>query len=418
MAINFTDSPSNGATITANGKTYTYESSSAKWKASAADSSGGGGVTTYANIAALPSSGNTGGDLVFVTDVKAAYMWDGTEWDRLFSGQNMLPEFTTSPAASYDLATDGTATTVTVAATDPEGFAVTYSHDTSPSNQAQATITQSGGTFTVTPSTSSSNEGTFTARFKAFDGVRTNSVSSTFNLEFWNPNTVSGLVGWWDFGNSSSYGGSGTTVNDISTNSNNITGILNSTYTASSTAHSVPTMQFALSGYNGNFTIPDAVTTSSGGKTYIVIFYYDGWNGSTGSGNIPWSVESDSSSYYTGLIKDGDTVGAINAGFTAESGQSIQHRVNGSTVLTTRDAIHAQYDFSKYNTFIASGLAGSQAASTSLAWQAYWTSNDWKTPTHVRAVLVYDSVVSTANMELIHDYYRGLLGSSNMTAWS
>ena len=212
MAINFTDSPSNGATITANGKTYTYESSSAKWKASAADSSGGGGVTTYANIAALPSSGNTGGDLAFVTDVKAFYGWDGTEWDRVFSGKNMLPEFTTSPAASYDLAADGTATTVTIAATDPEGFAVSYSHDTSPTNQAQATITQSGGTFTVTPSTTTSNAGTFTARFKAFDGVRTNSASSTFNLEFWNPDTVSGLVGWWDFGNSSSYRGSGTTL--------------------------------------------------------------------------------------------------------------------------------------------------------------------------------------------------------------
>ena len=144
----------------------------AKWKASAADSGGGGGVTTYANIAALPSSGNTGGDLAFVTDVKAFYGWDGTEWDRVFSGKNMLPEFTTSPAASYDLATDGTATTVTVAATDPEGFAVSYSHDTSPTNQAQATITQSGGTFTITPSTTQSDEGTFTARFKAFDGVR------------------------------------------------------------------------------------------------------------------------------------------------------------------------------------------------------------------------------------------------------
>jgi hypothetical protein len=184
MAINFPDSPSDGDTITANGKTYTYESSSAKWKASAAASDGGGSVTTYANIAALPSSGNTGGDLAFVTDVKAFYGWDGTEWDRVFSGVNTLPEFTTSPAASYDLATDGTATTVTVAATDPEGFAVTYSHDTSPSNQAQATITQSGGTFTVTPSTTTSNAGTFTARFKAFDGVRTNSVSSTFELDF------------------------------------------------------------------------------------------------------------------------------------------------------------------------------------------------------------------------------------------
>jgi len=144
----------------------------------------GGGVTTYANIAALPSSGNTGGDLAFVTDVKAFYGWDGTEWDRVFSGKNMLPEFTTSPAASYNLASDGTATTVTVAATDPEGFAVSYSHDTSPTNQAQATITQSGGTFTVTPSTTESNAGTFTARFKAFDGVRTNSVSSTFGLNF------------------------------------------------------------------------------------------------------------------------------------------------------------------------------------------------------------------------------------------
>ena len=147
-------------------------------------SSSGGGVTTYANIAALPSSGNTGGDLAFVTDVKAFYGWDGTEWDRIFSGQNMLPEFTTSPAASYSLASDGTATTVTVAATDPEGFAVTYSHDTTPTNQSQATITQSGGTFTVTPSTTESNAGSFTARFKAFDGVRTNSISSTFALNF------------------------------------------------------------------------------------------------------------------------------------------------------------------------------------------------------------------------------------------
>ena len=190
MAINFTDSPSDGATITANGKTYTYESSSAKWKASAAASGGGGSVTTYANIAALPSSGNTGGDLAFVTDVKAFYGWDGTEWDRVFSGKNMLPEFTTSPAASYDLADDGTATTVTIAATDPEGFAVSYSHDTSPTNQAQATITQSGGTFTVTPSTTTSNAGTFTARFKAFDGVRTNSASSTFSLEFSNANAI------------------------------------------------------------------------------------------------------------------------------------------------------------------------------------------------------------------------------------
>jgi len=212
VAVNFTDSPSNGDTITADGRTYTYDSSSSTWKITATSGGGGGSVTTYANIAALPSSGNTGGDLAFVTDVKALYVWDGTEWDRIFSGVNTLPEFTTTPAASYDLALDGTATTVTVAATDPEGFAVTYSHDTSPSNQAQATITQSGGTFTVTPSTTASNAGTFTARFKAFDGVRTNSASSTFSLSFYE------YVNWTTT-NSYYNSGSGWQLND---NGNNI----------------------------------------------------------------------------------------------------------------------------------------------------------------------------------------------------
>ena len=51
-------------------------------------------------------------------------------FDRVYTGLSEVPEFTTSPAASYNLAVDGTATTVTVAATDPEGFDVTYSYDT------------------------------------------------------------------------------------------------------------------------------------------------------------------------------------------------------------------------------------------------------------------------------------------------
>ena len=165
MAVSDTapSSPSNGALWFDSTELVPYiyyaDGTSNQWVEfyPASASSGGGGVTTYANIAALPSSGNTGGDLAFVTDVKAFYGWDGTEWDRIFSGQNTLPSFSTSPAASYDLALDGTATTVTVAATDPEGFAITYSHDTTPANQAQATITQSGGTFTVTPSTTPSN---------------------------------------------------------------------------------------------------------------------------------------------------------------------------------------------------------------------------------------------------------------------
>ena len=371
-------------------------------------SSSGGGVTTYANIAALPSSGNTAGDLAFVTDVKAFYGWDGTEWDRIFSGQNMLPEFTTSPAASYNLASDGTATTVTVAATDPEGFAITYSHDTTPANQAQATITQSGGTFTVTPSTTVSNGGTFTARFKAFDGVRTNSASSTFSLSF-GPTSISGLIGYWDFGDSSSYGGSGTTWTDISSNSNNIT-FSGGTYSSSTTAHGVAAMQFAAGGQSvGNFEFPTALTGTGSGKAKTVILIYH--TPTSLEDTLLWSYSS-SNSTYAFVLQDGVTA-ALTANFSAHSGESIVHRANGNTALTTRDAAFDAHEQSKYNTAIISGAV----FASGVDFNGYLAS-DYRKAHHVRALIVYDTVLSTTNMQKIHDYYRAILGSSNMPAWS
>ena len=142
-------------------------------------------VTSYANLAAFPSSGNSVGDLAFASDTGGLYVWDGTEWDRVASGADELPVFSTEPASSYDLATDGTATTISLAATDPEGFAISYDHDTTPSNQSQATIVNNNdGTFTVTPSTDSANEGSFSLRFKASDGVNISSKTSTMNLLF------------------------------------------------------------------------------------------------------------------------------------------------------------------------------------------------------------------------------------------
>ena len=114
------------------------------WDPASSSSGGGSGVTSYANFAAFPGS-PTEGDLAYAQDTNALYLYDGSAWDRVYTGLSEVPEFTTSPAASYNLAQDGTATTVTVAATDPEGFDVTYSYDTSPSNQTQATITNSGG---------------------------------------------------------------------------------------------------------------------------------------------------------------------------------------------------------------------------------------------------------------------------------
>ena len=183
MAINFPDSPSNGDTFTANGVVYTYNATQTLWKTSSAggggssvtvsdtaptspsdgdqwfDSTDGsllvyyndgsssqwvvvsgpagadgsdgadgasGSPTSYANLAAFPSSGNTAGDLGFATDTKSSYMWDGVAWQRMSIGNQLGPRFTTSPSAGTILPTDGSTTTITRVATDDAGFPITY----------------------------------------------------------------------------------------------------------------------------------------------------------------------------------------------------------------------------------------------------------------------------------------------------
>ena len=180
---------------------YYADGSSSQWVPASPQQTGPAGTdgtsatpVSYANIAAFPSSGNTTGDLGFAINTKGMYVWDGVEWDRISSGSNEAPEITTEPAASISLATDGSTTsTITMAATDPEGFPITYSHDTNPTSQAQATsITESGGVFTLTPSGTQSNAGSFTLRTKASDGVHVTTRSSTIKLG-WGISNVYGI---------------------------------------------------------------------------------------------------------------------------------------------------------------------------------------------------------------------------------
>ena len=62
-----------------------------------------GGATSYANAAALPTSGNSAGDLAFTLDKKALYNWDGAEWDRVYSGPNETLTWDTSLGATTGL---------------------------------------------------------------------------------------------------------------------------------------------------------------------------------------------------------------------------------------------------------------------------------------------------------------------------
>jgi len=159
-----------------------------------ADASGGG-VTVYDNTGDLPSSGNTDGDLAWVKDVtgsgalKAFYIWDGSAWKRVPTGTDQGPLITTEPPTSQ--LNLQTTSTVTMVASDPEGFPVTYSIDYNTTNNAlpsqlsaATSINQSTGVFTFTPATSASNNGTFKARLNASDGARSTSRFVDFILDY------------------------------------------------------------------------------------------------------------------------------------------------------------------------------------------------------------------------------------------
>ena len=253
--VNLPDSPADGTTQDVGGITYTYSSSKGYWTAAASSGGGGGGgasvtssdtapsspsagdlwyksdtnalyvyytdadssqwvgvsgpagaagadgtdgtdgssatPTSYTNFAGFPSSNNTLGDFAVAQDTKALYMWDGTEWDRIAAGSDETPYILTEPATSLALSSIGGTSTVTMVATDPEGFDIEYgiaynnSGSALPAQLASATtINQTTGVYTFTPTTTQSNAGQFVARLSASDGVKSTTRFTTISLGF------------------------------------------------------------------------------------------------------------------------------------------------------------------------------------------------------------------------------------------
>jgi len=151
----------------------------------------GSSVTSYANTSAFPSSGNSVGDFAFATNTKAVYIWDGSEWDRISAGVDESPIILTEPPTTHTLSNAGTNTSLTMLATDPEGFDITYgiayknAGSTLPDQLAQVpVISQSNGNFTFIPTSNTSNAGSFRARLSASDGVKTTTRLVDFSLTF------------------------------------------------------------------------------------------------------------------------------------------------------------------------------------------------------------------------------------------
>ena len=168
-------------TTPSGGQTLSWDLNTSTWS----PTSPSGGIATASNYASLPSSPSET-DLAWVQDTKSLYIYDGTEWDRFYTDTNATPDWDTPPPSEKQFLTkDGTATVQTVVASDPEGFPIEYTFDTNPTSPAQATVSNTLGVFTITPSTSVSDEGEFTLRYRASDGIHSTARSTVYNLAFY-----------------------------------------------------------------------------------------------------------------------------------------------------------------------------------------------------------------------------------------
>jgi len=101
-----------------------------------------------------------------------------------FTMSNTAPVIDTGPSATYTLAKDGTPTIITLAATDADGHAITWSYEVVSGSLGNTTVTNVGSVFTITPSTNINDAGTFQLRFVASDGASSDTDVAEFTLGF------------------------------------------------------------------------------------------------------------------------------------------------------------------------------------------------------------------------------------------
>ena len=355
-------------------------------------------ITRYANVAGFPAS-PTAADLAYANDTNTLYLYNGTSWEVVASGNDETPVITTEPpTTTQSLNADGTTSTVTMVAQDPEGFDITYGIAYKTANNARpaqlsadTTINQSTGVFTFTPSSTSSDAGAFRARLSASDGARITTRFVDFDLSFYP--AQSALLGRYEFYDTNCYNPSTSTtaLNDNSGNGNNQTISNPGTHTGSGNMT-----------FNSNTTI--TFTGLNATKAWCVIYYPpSGWDQGILFGG-------GGSTYYA-VFKNGNTSNYYN-GYSAHSGATIVDRVNGTNPNNNRGTAYNAMDISSMNSIINSGTD----MSTSFTYQQY---SGW-TPLHyVRAMVFFDREITLTEMEALHNHYRTnwLAAGGTMPTW-
>lgn len=188
---------------------------------------GGGGVTSYANTAALPTAaaGNEG-NLGYVEDINKLFVSIGSTWSPVAT-VNSSPTLDISPEGIIRLDRNGSNTTITLTATDADsGATLTFSSTADTNFDGLATLSQSNNVFTITPKNQASATTTSgTVTFSVTDGQAISSTQSTFTLSF-----TTAAAGYLNI-NSTSLGLMGST--------NSATGLLGGQHSAVDRSHGV-----------------------------------------------------------------------------------------------------------------------------------------------------------------------------------
>jgi len=160
-------------------------------------------LTVYATVADLPLPENTNvGAKGIVEENKKLYINTGSDWLNV-GLVNQKPSFTTTPDGTYTLS-PGADTVITLAATDPQGDPITFSHVVSAGTLGGSTVSQSGNVFTITGSSDTNDTDPFSITFRVSDGTNITDATSEFTVQFALPaKIVVGAQGDGDNGSAS-----------------------------------------------------------------------------------------------------------------------------------------------------------------------------------------------------------------------
>ena len=314
-----------------------------------------------------------------------------------FTG-NAAPRWTTTPTSSLAF-TPGVAATITGVAVDEVGFPIQYSWDGykdstvySPTNlpaqlTTAPTFNSSTKAWTLTPSSSSANSGSFVFRSRASDGVNTITSSTLTLLSFM---YTTGLIAWYD---SDSYVSGASTWADKSGNSGPTMTVNTSNITyVSSSVGSKPTIE--ITGANAIGTD----TTIGSGLTMVVI----ATNEHDATGDIRW--------FGAGLTNLSTRYRLVSS---KNSGSGNWYHSSSSSYGANKKLYIDKIDRTSYHegevhaATSANNLHSIAISDVNLAtgWQT--GADNTKFPrTKIRAVLFYDHILTAANIAMVHDYFK------------